>query len=61
MFAKDGDDTSEDSTQTWNREGPWFSRVREECLAVNRNVGVLDLPGFQDLSRGSRSFRVFIK
>lgn len=45
-FAKDGDDTSESSTQTWNREGPWFSRVREECLAVNRNVGVLDLPGF---------------
>ena len=45
-FAKNGDDTSENSTQTWNREGPWFSRVREECLAVNRNVGVLDLPGF---------------
>ncbi len=45
-FAKDGDDTSENSTQTWKREGPWFSRVREECLAVNRNVGVLDLPGF---------------
>ncbi len=45
-FAKDGDDTSQNSTQTWNREGPWFSRVREECLAVNRNVGVLDLPGF---------------
>ena len=45
-FAKDGDDTSENSTKTWNREGPWFSRVREECLAVNRNVGVLDLPGF---------------
>ena len=45
-FAKDGDDISENSTQPWNREGPWFSRVREECLAVNRNVGVLDLPGF---------------
>ena len=45
-FAKDGDDTSENSTQSWNREGPWFFRVREECLAVNRNVGVLDLPGF---------------
>ncbi len=45
-FAKNGDDTSENSTQSWNREGPWFFRVREECLAVNRNVGVLDLPGF---------------
>lgn len=45
-FAKNGDDTSEKSTQTWNREGPWFKRVKEECLAVNRSVGVLDLPGF---------------
>ena len=45
-FAKNGDDTSEKSTQTWNREGPWFTRVKEECLAVNRSVGVLDLPGF---------------
>ena len=45
-FAKYGDDTSEKSTQTWNREGPWFTRVKEECLAVNRSVGVLDLPGF---------------
>ena len=45
-FAKNGDDTSEKSTQTWNREGPWFKRVKEECLAVNRRVGVLDLPGF---------------
>ena len=45
-FAKNGDDTSEKSTQTWNREGPWFTRVKEECLAVNKSVGVLDLPGF---------------
>ena len=45
-FAKNGDDTSEKSTQTWNRDGPWFTRVKEECLAVNRSVGVLDLPGF---------------
>ena len=45
-FAKNGDDTSEKSTQTWNREGPWFTRVKEECLAINRSVGVLDLPGF---------------
>ncbi|MFL2802816.1 MAG: FAD-dependent oxidoreductase [Paracoccaceae bacterium] len=45
-FAKNGDETSEKSTQTWNREGPWFARVKEECLSVNGNVGVLDLPGF---------------
>ena len=40
-FAKNGDDTSEKSTQTWNREGPWFTRVKEECLAVNRSVGAV--------------------
>ena len=45
-FAKPGDDTSEASTQTWKREGPWFQRIKEECLAVNSDVGVLDLPGF---------------
>ncbi len=45
-FAKDGDDTSEASTQTWNRAGPWEPRIREECEAVRDTVGVLDLPGF---------------
>ncbi|AGI69982.1 dimethylglycine dehydrogenase [Octadecabacter antarcticus 307] len=45
-FAKNGDDTSEGSTQTWARNGPWEQRVREECEAVRDNVGVLDLPGF---------------
>ncbi|MEM9061186.1 MAG: FAD-dependent oxidoreductase [Pseudomonadota bacterium] len=45
-FAKTGDDTSEEATQTWNREGPWEPRVREECEAVRDACGVLDLPGF---------------
>ncbi len=45
-FAKDGDDTSEESTHTWDREGPWAKRVREEVEAVRDGVGVLDLPGF---------------
>lgn len=45
-FAKDGDDTSEASTQTWERNGPWAVRVREEVEAVRDGVGVLDLPGF---------------
>lgn len=45
-FAKDGDDTSEEATQTWKREGPWFQRIREECHAVRDAVGILDLPGF---------------
>ncbi|MFD2739711.1 FAD-dependent oxidoreductase [Sulfitobacter aestuarii] len=45
-FARPGDDLSEESTQTWDRNGPWAPRVREECEAVRDDVGVLDLPGF---------------
>ncbi|MGB0799072.1 MAG: GcvT family protein, partial [Planktomarina sp.] len=45
-YAKDGDDTSEESTQTWNRNGPWEVRIKEEVEAVRDGVGVLDLPGF---------------
>jgi dimethylglycine dehydrogenase len=45
-YAKPGDDTSEESTQTWSRNGPWSPRIREECLAVRDAAGILDLPGF---------------
>ncbi|MEM7499715.1 MAG: FAD-dependent oxidoreductase [Pseudomonadota bacterium] len=45
-FAKPGDDTSEEATQTWNREGPWEPRIREECEAVRDHVGVIDICGF---------------
>ena len=45
-FAHGDDDTSMGSAQTWERNGPWETRVREECAAVRDNVGVLDLPGF---------------
>ncbi|MEO0990641.1 MAG: FAD-dependent oxidoreductase, partial [Pseudomonadota bacterium] len=45
-FAQPGDDTSEETTQTWDRKGPWQPRIREECEAVRDDVGVLDLPGF---------------
>ncbi|MFK7939725.1 MAG: FAD-dependent oxidoreductase [Roseovarius sp.] len=45
-FAKPGDDTSEESTQTWNRAGPWEQRIREEVENVRDHCGVLDLPGF---------------
>lgn len=45
-FAKEGDDTSEEATQTWDRAGPWAKRVKEEVEAVRDGVGVLDLPGF---------------
>ena len=45
-FAKDGDDTSIEATETWGRQGPWSVRVQQECEAVRDGVGVLDLPGF---------------
>ncbi|MCT8331514.1 GcvT family protein [Albidovulum sediminis] len=45
-FARPGDDLSEETTQTWNRAGPWEARIREECEAVRDHVGVLSLPGF---------------
>ena len=45
-YAQPGDDTSEESTLTFRRDGPWEKRVREECLAVRDAAGILDLPGF---------------
>lgn len=45
-FAHPGDDTSEAATQTWDRDGPWARRVKEEVEAVRDGLGVLDLPGF---------------
>ena len=45
-YAKPGDDTSEEATQTFRRDGPWEKRIREECLAVRDAAGILDLPGF---------------
>jgi len=45
-YALPGDDTSEAATQTFRRDGPWFRRVAEECLAVRDAAGILDLPGF---------------
>ena len=45
-FARPGDDTSEEATQTWARSGPWEPRIREECEAVRDAAGVLDLCGF---------------
>ena len=45
-FAKDGDNLDEAATQTWDRDGAWTQRVKEECEAVRDHCGVLDLPGF---------------
>ncbi|MBT8474297.1 MAG: aminomethyltransferase family protein, partial [Alphaproteobacteria bacterium] len=48
-FAKPGDDTSEESTQTWGRSGPWEVRVKEECEAVRDGCGVIAITGFSRL------------
>ncbi len=45
-YARPGDDVSEASQQTWDRCGPWFGAVAQECLAVRDAAGILDLPGF---------------
>ena len=45
-YAREGDETSEAAQQVWDREGPWFGAVKEECEAVRDACGILDLPGF---------------
>jgi len=49
-FAKPGDDTSEEATQTWDRAGPWEPRIREECEAVRDHAGVIAISGFTRLA-----------
>lgn len=49
-FAKDGDDTSEETTQTWERKGPWFERIKDECETVRDACGVLAISGFSRLN-----------
>lgn len=45
-YARPADDTSAEAQRSWDREGPWFGAVREECQAVRDAAGILDLPGF---------------
>jgi len=45
-FAQDGDDTSEAATETWDRNGPWAVRIKEECEAVRDHCGMLPITGF---------------
>lgn len=45
-FARPGDDTSEEATLTWDRNGPWEPRIKAEVEAVRDGVGVIDLCGF---------------
>ncbi|MEM6488040.1 MAG: FAD-dependent oxidoreductase [Pseudomonadota bacterium] len=49
-YAKAGDDTGHDATQTWGRDGPWAPRVRAECEAVRDRCGVIAIPGFSRYS-----------
>jgi dimethylglycine dehydrogenase len=59
-FAKPGDDTSEESTHTWNRSGPWEDRVREECEAVRDGCGVIAISGFSRLKVAGPGARAFV-
>lgn len=45
-FAQDGEDTSVESTETWEREGPWKAGVSREVEAATNGAAVLDMPGF---------------
>ena len=49
-FAAPGDDTSEEATHTWERNGPWHPRVAEECAAVRDGAGVIAISGFTRLA-----------
>ncbi|MDA7429751.1 FAD-dependent oxidoreductase [Primorskyibacter aestuariivivens] len=49
-FAAPGDDTSEEATHTWERNGPWQPRVEEECAAVRDGAGVIAISGFTRLA-----------
>lgn len=59
-FAKRGDDTSEASTQTWERDGPWEARVAEECAAVRDGCGILPITGFSRLKVEGPGARAFV-
>ncbi len=45
-FARAGDNTSWDASQTWERNGPWEPRIKEECEAVRDSCGILAISGF---------------
>ena len=45
-FAHEGEDTSVESTETWEREGPWKAGIAREVEAATNDVAVLDMPGF---------------
>ena len=59
-FAEPGDDTSEEATQSWDRNGPWEARIRAECEAVRDGCGVLAITGFTRLKVEGPGARAFV-
>jgi dimethylglycine dehydrogenase len=59
-FAKAGDDTSEEATQTWQRKGPWHQRIKEECEMVSTDCGVLAISGFSRLNLEGKGARMWL-
>jgi dimethylglycine dehydrogenase len=59
-FAKKGDDTSEEAQRTWDRNGPWEPRVREECEAVRDNCGIIAISGFSRIKVEGPGARAFV-
>ncbi|UPH70464.1 FAD-dependent oxidoreductase [Abyssibius alkaniclasticus] len=59
-FARPGDDTGWDATQTWGRNGPWAPRIKEECEAVRDGCGVLAISGFSRLQVQGPGARAYV-
>mgnify|MGYP000196330740 CR=1 FL=1 len=60
MRLKPGDDVSEESTQTWDRDGPWAVRVKEEVEAVRDTCGMLPITGFSRIKVEGSGAREFV-
>ncbi|MEM9733122.1 MAG: FAD-dependent oxidoreductase [Pseudomonadota bacterium] len=59
-FAQEGDDTSEEATQTWARSGPWEPRIKEEAQAVRDHCGMLPITGFSRYSIKGEGARAWL-
>jgi dimethylglycine dehydrogenase len=59
-YAAQGDDTSWEATQTWERQGPWAPRVAEECTAVRDACGMIAIPGFTRLKVSGHGAKAYV-
>ncbi|MCF2906256.1 FAD-dependent oxidoreductase [Octadecabacter sp. CECT 8868] len=58
-YAAEGDDTSEETTQTWDRNGPWETAIKREVEAVTNGCGMLPITGFSRIKvegEGAKDF-----